>query len=138
MKKVQILDKGSFATEPFVQQYANENLLLHASTFGIDQCTNYLTIMQLQKQKLMKNFEISHDKNQMGQIGIEWKVKQPCLPQYANKLSSPNFVAPLKSVMTSPTLPIFQNDNAPQDCPLQSKLILIKYLALGTRLRHQK
>ena len=44
----------------------------------------------------------------MGQIGIEWKVKQPCLPQYANKLSSPNFVAPLINVMTSPTLAIFQ------------------------------
>ena len=77
MKKVKILVKGSFATESFVPQYANENLLLHASTFGIDQCTNYLTIIQLEKQKLIKNFEISHDKNQMGRIGIEWKVKQP-------------------------------------------------------------
>ena len=74
----------------------------------------------------------------MGQIGIEWKVKQPCLPQYANKLSLPSFVAPLKNVNTSPTQRIFQIDNAPQDCPLQSKLILIKYLALGTRLKHQK
>ena len=74
----------------------------------------------------------------MGQIGIEWKVKQPCLPQYVNKLSSPNFVAPLKNVMTSPTLPIFQNANAPQEYPLQSKLLFIIYLAPGTRLRHKK
>ena len=59
-----------------------------------------------------------------------WNVKHPCLPQYANKFSSPYFIASLKIVMPWPILPPLQNNNVPH----QSQLILNKYIALGSGL----
>ena len=62
-----------------------------------------------------------------------WNVKHPCLPQYANKFSSPYFIASLKIVMPWPILPPLQNNNVPH----QSQLILNKYIALGSGLYAQ-
>ena len=35
-KRALVINKGSYETESFVPQYANKNLLLHSSAFGIN------------------------------------------------------------------------------------------------------